>query len=296
MERNLRQRQNLGQGEGEDEESRPLVAQPQPRSNIHGLNSNHSSGSEPVSNSRCNDAGSESFPKAIQLALCPSLSLKSLTVLVVVLDLVMFIVSLSINKIDNKAFLAPSSDALDTLGSKISSKMRHGHYQLWRFFTPMFLHANFMHLLMNAISTMVVGSSLEKSLGFKKMALLYLASGFGGILFSCVANPDASSVGASTAIFGMMGYYLAFLFINWETLGEHNPAKRCSLVIFMFIILMVNLPIDQNDPTLDTMGHLGGGIAGVIMGFVLTDSKSKQNGGRVALVLYYALMLTLFYT
>ena len=103
----------------------------------------------------------------------------------------MFIVSLTIKPIDNKAFLAPSTEALDILGSKIASKMRKGHFQVWRFFTPMFLHANFMHILMNVISTMIVGSSLEKALGFKKMAWLYLTSGVGGILFSCVANAKA---------------------------------------------------------------------------------------------------------
>ena len=59
---------------------------------------------------------------------------------------------------------------------------------------------------------------------------------------------------------------------------------------------MVNLPIDANDPSIDSLGHLGGAITGMIMGFVLTENKSKSYMGTVALIVYFALMFTLFYT
>jgi hypothetical protein len=52
---------------------------------------------------------------------------------------------------------------------------------------------------------------------------LYFVSSFGGILFSCTFNPLAYSVGASTAIFGLIGYYIAYLCIEWSRLGESNP-------------------------------------------------------------------------
>jgi membrane associated rhomboid family serine protease len=80
-----------------------------------------------------------------------------------------------------------------------------------------------MHLALNTISILVIGSGLENGLGCWKLSLLYFVSSFGGILFSCVVNPMGYSVGASTAIFGLIGYYIAYLCIEWSRLGETNP-------------------------------------------------------------------------
>jgi len=105
---------------------------------------------------------------------------------------------------------------------------------------PMVLHANFMHLLMNALSTLVIGSGLEASIGFWRIAALYFVSGVGGILFSCVFNPTGKSVGASTSIFGLMGFYVSYLYINWTALGERNSNQRFSLCIFTGLMLLFN--------------------------------------------------------
>lgn len=66
-----------------------------------------------------------------------------------------------------------------------------------------------MHLCLNLLSTLVIGSGLENGLGFWRLFALYFFSAFGGILFSCVFNPLSYSVGASTAIFGLIGYYVS---------------------------------------------------------------------------------------
>ena len=122
----------------------------------------------------------------------------------------MFIISLSLNRIVNTEFLAPSPKSLDTLGWKDASKIKK-RGQVWRFITPTFLHASFVHLTLNVLSTFVIGSGLENGLGSWKISTLYLVSSFGGIIFSCVFNPMSYSVGASTAIFGLIGYYVSIL-------------------------------------------------------------------------------------
>ena len=71
-----------------------------------------------------------------------------------------------------------------------------------------------MHLILNILSTLVIGSGLENGLGFWKLVSLYFISAFGGILFSLVFNPLAYSVGASTAIFGLIGYYVSSLLVS----------------------------------------------------------------------------------
>jgi membrane associated rhomboid family serine protease len=81
-------------------------------------------------------------------------------------------------------------------------------YHLWRFLTPMFLHANLQHLASNLFSQLVIGSQLESSFThWCHFPSLYLLSGFGGVLFSSLIS-DSPSVGASTCIFGLIAYYV----------------------------------------------------------------------------------------
>ena len=124
----------------------------------------------------------------------------------------MFVIALWIYHIVNTEFLAPNPKALDTLGWKDAHKIKK-RGQVWRFITPVFLHASFAHLCLNLLSTIVIGSGLENGLGSWKLCTLYFVSSFGGVLFSCVFNPLAYSVGASTAIFGLIGYYVSELFL-----------------------------------------------------------------------------------
>lgn len=142
--------------------------------------------------------------------LCPTLRFCSFTVLIVSIDVLMYIISLWLNRIVNTEFLAPNPRALDTLGWKDARKIKNRN-QVWRFITPVFLHASFMHISLNILSTLVIGSGLENGLGFWRLFSLYFVSAFGGILFSCVFNPLSYSVGASTAIFGLIGYYVSHL-------------------------------------------------------------------------------------
>ena len=69
-----------------------------------------------------------------------------------------------------------------------------------------------VHLVLDLLSTVVIGSGLENGLGSWKLMTLYFVSSFGGIIFSCVFNPMSYSVGASTAIFGLIGYYVSHIY------------------------------------------------------------------------------------
>ena len=144
--------------------------------------------------------------------LCPTLRCCTFTVLIIIIDVIMYLISLWLYKIVNTEFLAPNPKALDTLGWKDARKIKK-RGQVWRFITPVFLHASFTHLCLNLLSTIVIGSGLENGLGSWKLATLYFISSFGGVLFSCTVNPLAYSVGASTAIFGLIGYYVSDRFL-----------------------------------------------------------------------------------
>jgi membrane associated rhomboid family serine protease len=60
-----------------------------------------------------------------------------------------------------------------------------------------------------------MGAGIEYGIGFWYMVFLYIITGFGGNLLSSVVSPAAYGVGASTAVFGLVGYYIAYIFTNW---------------------------------------------------------------------------------
>ena len=208
--------------------------------------------------------------------MCPTLRCCTFTVLIVIVDISMFFISLWIYKIVNTEFLAPNPKALDILGWKDARKIKK-RGQVWRFITPTFLHASFVHLCLNLVSTVIIGSGLENGLGSWKLSSLYFVSSFGGILFSCTFNPLAYSVGASTAIFGLIGYYIAYLCIEWSRLGESNPMQRFTLIIFILIILLFNVSIGITEANVDNLGHLGGLIVGIIMGFAIAENDERRD-------------------
>lgn len=81
---------------------------------------------------------------------CPSFKLTSFIVLITIVDCIMFIVSLSMSSHIGPDFLAPDAMTLVKLGGKYPYNMKKGY--VWLFITPVFLHANFMHILTNAFS------------------------------------------------------------------------------------------------------------------------------------------------
>jgi len=188
----------------------------------------------------------------------------------------MYIISLWLYRIVNTEFLAPNPRALDTLGWKDARKIKKRN-QVYRFVTPVFLHASFVHLTLNILSTVIIGSGLENGLGCWKLGTLYFTSSFGGVLFSCVFNPMSYSVGASTAIFGLIGYYIAYLCIEWSRLGESNPMQRFTLIIFILLILLFNIQIGLTEANVDNLGHLGGLIVGIIMGFAIAENDERRD-------------------
>ena len=78
-----------------------------------------------------------------------------------------------------------------------------------------------MHIFSNLVSQLIFGTELEKRLGIYKMATLYLTACVSGNLFSALIS-DGVSVGASTAIFGLLACLLGYLIINWDALARYG--------------------------------------------------------------------------
>ncbi|CAI0539790.1 unnamed protein product [Linum tenue] len=157
--------------------------------------------------------------------------------------------------------LGPSSEALLKLGAMDVDKVVKEH-QGWRLISCIWLHAGLFHLLANMISLLFIGIRLEKEFGFIRIGLVYLLSGFGGSLMSALFLEFGISVGASGALFGLLGAMLSELITNW-TIYANKFAAFMSLVI----IVLLNLAVGML-PHVDNFAHIGGFISGFLLGFI----------------------------
>ncbi|KAN0125085.1 hypothetical protein V8E52_001637 [Russula decolorans] len=146
--------------------------------------------------------------------------------------------------------------------------------QWWRFITPIFLHAGFLHIGLNMLAQLTAAAEIEREMGSGGFFLLYFAAGiFGNILsgnFSLVGVP---SVGASGAIFGTIAVTWVDLFAHWKIL--YRPGKR---LFWMFVELIVGVGIGYI-PYVDNFAHLGGFLMGLLVGttFYPVISTTKRH-------------------
>jgi rhomboid protease GluP len=142
------------------------------------------------------------------------------------------------------------------LGMKVNELILRG--QLWRLFTPMLLHASILHIGFNMYALNIFGPGLERNFGHLRFLVLYVLSGFAGNVMSFAFSP-APSLGASTAIFGLLGAEGVFLYQNRELFGSSARAALTNIAM----IAVINLALGLR-PGIDNWGHIGGLIGGTL--------------------------------
>ncbi|KAK2664646.1 hypothetical protein Ddye_003220 [Dipteronia dyeriana] len=173
-----------------------------------------------------------------------------------------FLGRLSFQPLKENPLFGPSSAALEKLGALEWTKVVHGH-QGWRLITCMWLHAGVIHLLANMLSLVFIGIRLEQQFGFVRVGIVYLVSGLGGSILSALFIRHNISVGASGALFGLLGAMLSELLTNW-TIYANKAAALLTLVVIIAINLAVGIL-----PHVDNFAHIGGFLTGFLLGFVL---------------------------
>ena len=166
--------------------------------------------------------------------------------------------------------------------------IRAGQY--YRLFTGMFLHADIFHLGFNCYALYVIGKQLESFLGKIKFSIIYLFSGIMGALFSCVFFGDVPCIGASGAIFGLMGSLLYFGYHYRVYLGNVMKSQIIPLIL-------VNLALGFILPNIDNAAHIGGLIGGGMITMALgIDNKSTTSekvNGTIMTIIFTVFMVYL---
>ena len=161
--------------------------------------------------------------------------------------------------------------------------IRYGQY--YRLLTGTFLHTGIMHLAFNCYALYVLGSQLESYLGKAKYIVIYLVSAIFGSLFSMTFNGDTASIGASGAVFGLMGALLYFGYHYRVYLGNVIKSQILPLVI-------VNLLIGFLTTGVDNAAHIGGLVGGAMITMALgVKNKSswfEEVNGCIITILFMA--------
>jgi membrane associated rhomboid family serine protease len=136
--------------------------------------------------------------------------------------------------------------------------IEQGEY--WRLVSANFLHAGYLHLLLNGASLYAVGPTLEKLYGTPKYLAIYLFAGISGALASFAFNLEAPSTGASGALFGLLGAMLLIGLRHRDAIPDHQKLTMRDSAVVM-LILNLGFGFAHRD-VIDNYAHLGGLVGG----------------------------------
>ncbi|HSD47196.1 MAG TPA: rhomboid family intramembrane serine protease [Pyrinomonadaceae bacterium] len=199
-------------------------------------------------------------------------------------------------------------------GAKVNYLINAPHHQWWRFITPMFVHINLPHLLVNMYSLWIVGPYVEKLYGSAKFITFWVVTGIAGVVASYLSvqprlatggfgrflfkTTDVASAGASGALFGLVGVLFIF---GIKFRRELPEGFRRAFGTGMLPIIIINLVIGFiGRGFIDNAAHLGGLVSGAALATVVQYRRVGERRGvaaawRVVQVLALLLVVVAFY-
>ncbi|WP_019244130.1 MULTISPECIES: rhomboid family intramembrane serine protease [Bacillus] len=138
--------------------------------------------------------------------------------------------------------------------------------QLWRLLTPIFLHSSLIHFIFNTFALIIFGPAIEQMIKSFRFFLLYVVSGIAANLITYFIQPlTYAHLGASGAIFGLLGFYLYLALFNSTFLSKQDVhmIKALTFIAFIMTFFQSNTNITAH-------------ISGYIIGFVLATVLSKK--------------------
>lgn len=132
--------------------------------------------------------------------------------------------------------------------------------QIWRLFTPIFLHGSILHIAFNMYALFYFGRMIERHYGRIRYVGLFILSGFAGNVISFMFSPY-QSLGSSTSIFGLLGAVGVLIYQNRSIFGPIARQALSQLVIIAVINLIIGLTPSSS---IDNWGHIGGLVGGTL--------------------------------
>jgi rhomboid protease GluP len=210
-----------------------------------------------------------------------------ITPIIVDLNIAVFILMV----ISGVSFLAPTTTDLLLWGANFRPVTLAGGE--WRLLTNVFLHIGIIHLLFNMYALLYIGLLLEPHLGRLRFAAAYLLTGIAASTASLYWHDMTVSAGASGAIFGMYGVFLAMLTTNFIEKSARK-ALLTSIAVFVGYNLMNGLK-----GGIDNAAHIGGLVSGLVIGYVYypglkNPERTDMKFGSIAALSVVSLLLCFF--
>ena len=182
------------------------------------------------------------------------------TPILIDINILVFIVMIA----SGVGIMSPSTLSLLKWGADFGPLTLTGDW--WRAVTCNFIHIGAFHLLMNMYAFMYVGLLLEGLIGSRRMFMSYLLTGLCSAVFSLYMHGETISAGASGAIFGLYGIFLAFLFFH-RIAKDQRKALLTSILIFVGYNLVYGMKAG-----IDNAAHIGGLLSGFLLGIIYVCS------------------------
>jgi membrane associated rhomboid family serine protease len=191
------------------------------------------------------------------------------------INVVVYVLQLAVGPSLEQRFWLIAGPAFDLRLNQVVG-VADGEY--YRLLTAAFLHGSILHIALNMYALYLFGPTVEAALGRVRFLALYLASALGGSALSYYfSDPRTPSLGASGAIFGLLG---AFLVLN-RKLGRDSSA--------VLVLIVINLAFGFVAPNIDWRAHIGGMITGALCAAAIAYAPQArrtlwQVGGTVLVV------------
>lgn len=192
------------------------------------------------------------------------------TPILLILNILVFILMVA----NGVNFMAPNSQDLLTWGANFRPVTLEGEW--WRLLTCCFLHIGILHLLLNMYALVDIGGLLEPLIGSVRFLVVYLLTGIAASTASLWWHELTVSAGASGAIFGMYGLFLALLTSNLIE-KKVRQSLLSSIALFVGYNLLFGLT-----GGIDNAAHIGGLLSGAVIGYALIPALKKKDGGRLS--------------
>jgi membrane associated rhomboid family serine protease len=165
---------------------------------------------------------------------------------------------------------SPSSTLLQDFGAVYQAAVLAGQY--WRLIAACFLHAGLLHIGFNCYALFQIGGEAEEVYGRAKYLCLYLVSGITSSL--AVVISDSAAVGASGAVFGVIG---AMAVYGYKRGGAYGQALKSSMIQWLIYGLIISFM-----PGISLVGHVGGLLGGAAMAYFIDDAEQTNRSLRRA--------------
>lgn len=216
----------------------------------------------------------------------PNFTWKSFVMVMSIIQVVIFIITVSIKP---QELLTPSESLLIDFGANVASRIKKG--EVHRLILPIFLHANLFHIFFNVFFQLRMGFTLEKNYGIWRVCALYFLTGMYGNLLSASITYCSVKVGASTSGMGLVGIVTAELCLLWHIIRHR---ERVIFNILFFSLISILYYFTFNGGNIDHIGHLGGVLSGLALGFLFNNKMSnKPNWYKYAAIGSYTLLAIL---